>query len=137
MFSIPPATITSASPARMDAAPSITAFRPEPQTLLIVVALTPSGSPALRAAWRAGACPAPAWMTWPMKTSSTVAGFTPERSTAARMATAPRSVAGTVESPPPNLPMGVRAADRMKTSLTPSWYRGPQASEIATSSIRS
>ena len=77
----------------MDAAPSITALRPEPQTLLMVVALTESGNPALRAAWRAGAWPAPAWMTWPMKTSSTFDGSTPARSTAARMATAPRSVA--------------------------------------------
>ena len=47
---MPPATITWASPARMDAAPSITALRPEPQTLLMVVALTESGNPALRAA---------------------------------------------------------------------------------------
>ena len=114
---MPPATITSASPARIEAAPSITAFRPEPHTLLMVVALTPSGSPPLSAAWRAGAWPAPAWMTWPMITSSTRSGAMPERSTAARMAVAPRSVAGTVERPPPNLPIGVRAADRMKTSV--------------------
>ena len=71
---MPPATMTFASPARMAAAPSITAFRPEPQTLLTVVALTPSGSPPFSAAWRAGACPAPAWMTWPMIASSTDAG---------------------------------------------------------------
>src|SRR3972149_3087870 len=56
-------------------------------------------------------------MTWPMNTSSTRSGAIPARSTAARMAVAPRSVAGTVERPPPNLPMGVRAADRMKASL--------------------
>ena len=31
---MPPATITVASPARMDAAPSITAFRPEPHSLV-------------------------------------------------------------------------------------------------------
>ena len=118
---MPPATMTLASPARMEAAPSIAAFMPEPHTLLIVVALTPSGSPALSAAWRAGAWPAPAWMTCPMITSSTRSGAMPDRSTAARMAVAPSSVAGTVERPPPNLPIGVRAADRMKTSLTATW----------------
>ena len=46
------------------------ALRPEPQTLLIVVALVVTGSPPRRAAWRAGAWPAPAWITWPMRTSS-------------------------------------------------------------------
>jgi hypothetical protein len=40
------------------------------------------------------------------------------------MAVAPNAVAGVVERPPPNLPIGVRAADRMKTSLMESWYRG-------------
>ena len=110
---MPPATITSASPARIEAAPSITAFRPEPHTLLMVVAETPSGSPAFSAACRAGAWPAPAWITWPMIASSTRSGAMPARSTAARMAMAPRSVAGTVERPPPNLPIGVRAAERM------------------------
>src|SRR5574338_178783 len=122
MFSMPPATITLASPARIAAAPIITALRPEPQTLLMVVAPTPSGRPALSAAWRAGACPAPAWITCPISTSSTRSGAMPARSTAARMAVAPSSVAGTVERPPPNLPMGVRAADRMKTSLMRPWY---------------
>ncbi len=34
----------------------------------------------------------------------------PERSTAARIAVAPRVVAGTPASTPPNLPIGVRAA---------------------------
>jgi hypothetical protein len=116
MLSMPPATISSASPARMADAPIITAFSPEPHTLLIVVALTPSGRPAFRAAWRAGACPAPACSTWPMIASSIRSGATPARSTAARMATAPRSVAGVVERAPPNLPIGVRAADRMYTS---------------------
>ena len=90
------------------------AFRPEPHTLLIVVADVPFGRPALSAAWRAGACPTPACRTWPIRTSSTVAvvGSRPARSTAARMATPPRSVAGTADSAPPNLPMGVRAALR-------------------------
>ena len=48
-----------------------------------------------------------------MIVSSTFSGAMPARSTAARIATAPSSTAGVVESPPPNLPIGVRAADRM------------------------
>jgi hypothetical protein len=55
MLSMPPATMRSASPARIAEAPIITAFRPDPHTLLMVVALTDSGSPAFSAAWRAGA----------------------------------------------------------------------------------
>ncbi len=39
--SMPPATTISASPALMAWAASITAFRPEPQTLLMVRAATP------------------------------------------------------------------------------------------------
>ena len=50
MLSVPPATITSASPHLMDWAASITAFRPEPQTLFTVCAGTDSGRPALIAA---------------------------------------------------------------------------------------
>ena len=130
MLSMPPATMTSASPARMADAPIITAFSPEPQTLLMVVALTPSGSPALSAACRAGAWPAPAWSTWPMIASSMRSGAIPARSTAARMAMAPRSVAGVVESPPPNLPIGVRAAERMYTSrMRQSYSRSPVYSD--------
>ena len=57
-----------------------------------------------------------------MRTSSisAVAGSRPPRSTAARMATAPRAVAGTVARAPPNLPIGVRAAETMYT-----WPLGP------------
>ena len=114
---MPPATATSASPARISAAASMIALSPEPQTRLMVVALVPSGSPARSSAWRAGACPTPAWSTWPIRTSSigAVAGSRPARSTAARIATPPSSVAGTALSAPPNLPIGVRAALTMKT----------------------
>jgi hypothetical protein len=48
-----------------------------------------------------------------MIASSIRSGLTPDRSTAARIAVAPRSVAGVVDSAPPNLPIGVRAAERM------------------------
>ena len=40
MLSMPPATISWASPARIAWSASMTAFRPEPQTLLIVSAAT-------------------------------------------------------------------------------------------------
>ncbi len=90
-------------------------LRPEPQTRLIVVAGVVSARPARSSAWRAGAWPAPAWSTWPMMTSSIRASAgRPDRSTAARIAVAPSSTAGTPESAPPNLPMGVRAALTMK-----------------------
>ena len=69
--SMPPAMTRSASPARISEAASMIALSPEPQTRLMVVALVPSGRPAVRAAWRAGAWPTPAWRTWPMSTSST------------------------------------------------------------------
>ncbi len=71
MDSMPPARSTFASPALMACAASITALRPEPQTLLTVKAATETGSPALSAACRAGFCPTPACSTLPMITSST------------------------------------------------------------------
>jgi hypothetical protein len=111
MFSMPPATTTSASPARISAAASITALRPEPQTRLMVVALVVTGSPASSAAWRAGACPAPACRTWPISTSSIgVPSGSPDRSTAARIATPPSSTAEVSTKAPPNFPIGVLAA---------------------------
>ncbi len=69
--SMPPATYTSPSPARIPAAENMIDLRPEPQTRLIVVAGVVSASPARRSAWRAGAWPAPPCSTWPMITSST------------------------------------------------------------------
>ena len=111
MFSMPPATTTSASPARISAAASMIAFSPEPQTRLIVVRCVVSARPPFSAAWRAGAWPAPPWSTWPIRTSS-IGGPSgrPARSTAARIAMPPSSIAGTSDSAPPNLPIGVRAA---------------------------
>ena len=50
IFSIPPATTISASPAIIIVAASFTHLRPEPQTTLIVIAGTSIGSPALIAA---------------------------------------------------------------------------------------
>jgi len=53
--SIPPAMITPYSPAAICDEASMTALRPEPQTLLMVVQGTLRGSPAPSAACRAGA----------------------------------------------------------------------------------
>src|SRR4051812_33050044 len=109
--SIPPATATSMSPVAMPCAANITAFSPEPQTLLIVKAATVSGSPPFRAAWRAGFCPSPALTTLPMMHSSTSAGSIPARRTASAMTSAPSCGAEKLLRDPRNLPVGVRTAD--------------------------
>ena len=116
MLSMPPATIRSASPARMAWAASTTAFNPEPHTLLTVKAAMVSGKPALSAAWRAGFWPTPACSTCPMMTSSTRSLATPARRMASAMAMAPSRGAGMSPKAPRYLPIGVRAADRMKAS---------------------
>src|SRR5215813_3801127 len=113
---MPPATTRSCSPVAMAWAPRITAFRPEPHTLLTVVAPTELGIPAPSEAWRAGAWPRPAGSTHPMKVSPTASAGTPARSSAARIAIDPSLGAGTLESSPMNDPMGVRAAPTIQTS---------------------
>ena len=60
MLSMPPATTISALPVWIACCARATAFSPEPQTLLMVMAPTLSGSPPPSAAWRAGFCPSPA-----------------------------------------------------------------------------
>src|SRR6185369_3389578 len=122
MFSCPPQTTMSESPLAMDCAPSIAALRPEPQTLLMVIAGTMSGSPAQIAAWRAGFWPTAAVSTCPMITSETWSGDTPARSSAFLMMCAPSFVAGTPASEPPNLPIAERAAPTMTmSSMLFSW----------------
>ena len=80
--------------------PSMVAFIAEPQTLLIVAQPAESGSPACKAAWRAGAWPWPAGSTQPISTSSTRLASMPARSTAALMATAPKLAAVRLLKPP-------------------------------------
>src|SRR5215831_9020549 len=116
MFSMPPATYVVPSPARIAWAASIAAFSPEPQTLLIVVAGTASGNPASSAACRAGACPTPAWTTFPKKTSSTLLGSISLLSNAARIATDPSCGAVNGASFPRKRPVGTRAAPTMTAS---------------------
>ena len=93
------------------------AFMPLAQTLFTVVQATSLGSPANLAAWRAGAWPRLACSTLPMITSCTCSGLIPAFSTAPLMAVAPSWVADTSARLPPKLPMGVRTADTMTTSL--------------------
>src|SRR3954468_12664345 len=116
--SMPPATATSMSPTRMPWSASMTAFNPDPQTLLIVSAATRSGSPPWSAAWRAGFCPRPAETTLPMMHSSTIPGSMPARRTASAMASAPSCGAVNPFSAPRNLPVGVRTAETITDSRT-------------------
>src|SRR5215470_17009256 len=116
MDSMPPATTTSESPVAIPWAASITDLRPEPQTLLIVRAATSTGSPAPRAACRAGACPRPAETTLPRITSSTWPGSRPARTTASLTTRAPSCGAEKPFSAPRNLPVGTRTAERITAS---------------------
>src|SRR5213594_3836761 len=110
MDSMPPATTHCSSPALIAWAASITALRPEPQTLLTVSEGIVPGRPAWIAAWRAGAWPSPPWSTLPRMTSSTRAASTPARRTASLITIAPRRGAGSRDRPPRYLPTGVRTA---------------------------
>ena len=114
--SMPPATAISMSPVRMPWCASITALRPEPQTLLMVSAATWSARPPLSAAWRAGAWPSPPETTLPMMHSSTLPGSMPARVTASRTTRAPSAGAGKSLRVPRNLPVGTRTALTMTAS---------------------
>src|SRR5882672_4842577 len=113
---MPPATTISESPVAIPWAASITAFKPEPQTLLMVKAATLGGRPAPRAAWRAGACPRPAETTLPMMTSSTASGVKPARATASFTTIEPSWGAVKPFNAPRNLPVGNRTAERITAS---------------------
>src|SRR5271157_6153255 len=67
---------------------------------------------------RAGLGPPPACRALPKIVSSTCCGCTPARSSAAFAATTPISTADSEASEPPNLPIGVRTAERMYTWFT-------------------
>jgi hypothetical protein len=109
MDSIPPATTTSCSPARINWSASAIAVSPDRHTLFTVSAGTDIEMPAPTAACRAGICPAPAGSTCPMITYCTWSGETPPRASAARIATAPSAVAGKSLRLPSSRPIGVRA----------------------------
>ena len=85
MDSWPPATTMRLSPLRIAWAPSATARRPEPHTMLMPQAGVPMGRPAAMEAWRAGFWPWAAVSTWPRITSLTSPPSTLARSSAARI----------------------------------------------------
>ena len=117
MLSCPPAMTISESPSRIACAASITAFRPEPQTLLMVIAGTPLGSPDLITDWRAGFCPAPACSTWPRITSLICSPDSLARLSSSTITAAPSSGAGVLAKAPPNLPTAVRVAATITISV--------------------
>ena len=82
-----------------------------PQTLLTVTAAIVVGRPALSAAWRAGAWPTPAPITFPIITSSIRSLDNPDFRIAFSIATPPRSVAERLANPPRKEPIGVRTPE--------------------------
>ena len=100
MLSMPPATSTSWLPATSMSCANIAARMPEPHILDSVTAPALLGSPPLKAACRAGAWPWPAIRQLPNSTSVTSSGLMPARSTAALMATPPRSCAARLAKSP-------------------------------------
>jgi len=113
--SCPPATMMSASPCAMDCAPSMAAFRPEPQTLLMVIAGIISGRPR---GWRLPRRVLPGRGGQHLAHDDLGDLFRrhPARSSTLRMTRAPRSEAGIFARLPPNLPIAVRAAPTMRMS---------------------
>ncbi len=111
--SIPPATTISLSPSVTACAASATAFKPEPQTLLIVIAATRGSHSPFSAAWRAGFWPSPAWTTLPRIASSICFVSMPARRAASAITLPPSSGAEKLDRPPWNLPTGVRTAERI------------------------
>src|SRR6478672_9540734 len=107
---MPPATTTSTSPVAMPWAASMTAFSPDPQTLLMLSAATESDRPPRSAACRAGFWPRPALTTLPMMHSSTTAGSMPARRTASATTSAPSCGAVNPFREPRNFPVPVRTA---------------------------
>src|SRR5207248_3723127 len=89
---------------------------PEAHAMLTVYAGTSLGTPLRIEICRAGLGPPPAWRALPNIVSCTYNGATLARCMAAHAATVPISAAVREASDPPNLPMGVRTAEVMKTS---------------------
>src|SRR5439155_1901985 len=115
--SMPPATMTFASPLAICCKPRATDRRPEPQSWFMPHAVFSCGMPAAMAACRAGFCPSPPARPWRRVTSSASSGETLARSSAPLMAMAPNSWAEIEPSAPLNAPIGVRAADTITTSV--------------------
>lgn len=118
-------------PRAIDWAPNTIDFKPEEQTLLIVVQGTSTPSPPLSEACLAGAWPIPADNTLPKITSSTYLGFNLMESRAPLIAIPPSSEAYKWESLLIKAPMGVLLAATMKTSLPKEPGLVPKAYFIA------
>src|SRR4051812_5978971 len=117
--STPPATKTPGSPARTRCAASAMVCRPEEQKRFTVMPDTVTGRPARIAIWRAMLPPvAPSGVAQPMITSSTSAGASFARSTAA-FTTCPPIVAPWVmlSAPRQLLQSGVRAVETITASF--------------------
>jgi hypothetical protein len=109
--STPAATTTSAAPAMTAWAAKWAACWDEPHWRSTVVAGTASGQPAARTALRPTLTDwAPACMTQPMTTSSTIPGSIPVRVTRADSVSAARSAGCHPDSLPLRLPPAVRTA---------------------------
>src|SRR6266545_1264011 len=130
MHSVPPTKTASLSPAAIESAPSVSAFKDDAHALLTVKAGTESGMPARWETCRAVFGPPPAWRACPKIVSSMAAAGSPERSIAARAATSPRSAAESDANEPPNLPIGVRTAESTKTGLMDGLSTAPFELEI-------
>ncbi len=109
----PSATTTSTSPASMRRVPVTIASIPERHTALTVMAGTVKGMSAPTADCLAGFWPAAPCRTCPPTTCCTSVASTPARDSAARIAWAPSSVAGTEANAPLNFTNGVRAYPTM------------------------
>jgi hypothetical protein len=117
MFSMPPATMTSCSPARMELAASMTDFSPEPHTLLTLSEPISGLRPAFMAAWRVGFWPTPAESTMPIMHSWMSFDSSPALLTLSFITAEPKSGEGTSFNVPPNFPMAVRQALNMTASF--------------------
>ena len=115
MLSMPPAIALLIEPALIKSFASMAAFKPEPHTLLMVVAPVPRARPAFNIAWRAGAWPRPAGNTQPIITSSIASFAKPVCASALAMAVAPSSVDCASVNAPINPPIGVRFAATITT----------------------
>src|SRR5438105_12768200 len=118
MDSAPLASTHSDSPLLMESNASAMDFMPEAQAMLTVYAGTSFGTPLRMEIWRAGLGPPPAWRALPKMVCWTCSGAMPARSMAALAAMAPISAAVNDASEPPNLPIGVRTAERIRTEFT-------------------
>ena len=125
MFSMPPASTTSASPSAICCAASWTVFIPEPHAILTLYAATSIGTPERTLTWRPVLGPFPAWRACPRMVWSICSGAMSARRIASFAASVPSSTAGVSAKEPRNLPIGVRAPSMMTAVSIGGVYRPP------------